>query len=159
MPAVLREVPAARLFMVGDGERKSSLMDLAESLGVKDKITFTGFREDLGPFYEMADVFAMSSLQEGLGTAVLDALASGVPIVATNAGGIPESVHDGITGRLVPPGDHGALARGIVWMIGHPEAACQMAANGKAMVRRHFSIAAMADKNLDIYRRITGPNG
>ena len=81
----------------------ADLKALAASLGLNRELVFTGFRRDVGAFYKIADLFVMSSVQEGLGTAVLDALALGKPVVATNSGGIPEIIQDGKTGRLVEP--------------------------------------------------------
>jgi len=156
IPMVLREVPTARFFIVGGGKLKSKLACLAQSLGLNGKVIFTGFRKDVGAFYNLADLFVMSSVQEGLGTAVLDAMALGIPVVATKAGGIPECVYHGETGRLVTPGDHDALAREIVYMLKHQKEARQMGAHGKTMVRKHFSVEAMIKKNLEIYHNILG---
>ena len=102
----------------------------------------------------MADLFVMSSVQEGLGTAMLDALAQGKPVVATNAGGIPEIIKDGETGRLVAAANPQALARGIVNMLTAGEQARAMARRGQAEVKANFSIAAMVANNLAVYRRL-----
>jgi len=96
----------------------------------------------------------MSSIEEGLGTAVLDAMAAGKPVVATAAGGLPEIVSDGQTGRLVAPADPAALAEGIIDLLTHPELAVTMAVEGRARVQQCFSIQAMLDKNIEVYRTI-----
>jgi glycosyltransferase involved in cell wall biosynthesis len=96
----------------------------------------------------------MSSVQEGLGTAVLDAMALGKPVVATHSGGIPEIIYDGETGRLVAPADPVALAEGIVDLLTHPEQAKQMASQGRTVVREEFSIDTMVDKNIKVYQHI-----
>ena len=93
-------------------------------------------------------------MQEGLGTAVLDALALAKPVVATNTGGLPEIIHDGKTGRLVAPADPGALADGIVDMLTREEAAKAMANEGRAMVQNCFSIEAMVDNNIEVYKKV-----
>ncbi len=154
IPRVLEEIPSARFFIVGGGELMSDLRSLAATLGIKDQLVFTGFRQDVGDFYALADLFVMSSVQEGLGTAVLDALAMEKPVVATCAGGISEIIKDGETGRLVEPADPAALADGIIDMLSDSERARQMAARGRRLVETHFSIQAMVEKNIEVYRRI-----
>ena len=156
IPLVLREVPLARFFIVGEGELQSELVHLTDYLGLKDKVVFTGFRKDVGAFYNLADLFVMSSVKEGLGTAVLDALALGLPVVATRAGGIPESVFHDRTGRLVPPGDSAALAKEIIYMLKQPNEARRMGSRGQIIAREHFSIQAMIERNIDVYQQILG---
>ena len=154
IPHVLKKIPGVRFFIIGEGELMAELQALSESLGIKQSLTFTGFRKDVGAFYKIADLFVMSSVQEGLGTAVLDALAEEKAVVATDCGGIPEIICDGETGRLVEPANPEALARGIIDVLRHPELARQMAARGRALVQNQFSIEAMAKKNLAVYRML-----
>ena len=130
------------------------LKETATELALKKELIFAGFRSDVADFYKIADLYVMSSVQEGLGTAVLDALAAAVPVVATNTGGLPEIIHDGKTGRLVAPGEPEALADGIVEMLTRVEAAKAMADEGRAMVQNYFSIDAMVDKNIEVYQRV-----
>jgi glycosyltransferase involved in cell wall biosynthesis len=159
IPLVLAKIPSARFFIVGGGELMGKLKTLAASLGLKKELIFTGFRRDVGAFYQIADLFVMSSVQEGLGTAVIDALALGKPVVAAKSGGIPEIIHDGETGRLVAPADPVALAAGIVELLTHAERAKQMASQGQTVVREKFSIETMVDKNIEIYQQILKPGG
>jgi glycosyltransferase involved in cell wall biosynthesis len=154
IPHVLEAIPDVRFFIVGKGELMSELKALAAALNIGEALTFTGFRKDVGAFYKTADLFVMSSVQEGLGTAMLDALAQGKPVVATNAGGIPEIIKDGQTGCLVAAGDPQALARGIITMLTAGDRARAMAARGQAEVKANFSIAAMVSKNVAVYRRL-----
>jgi glycosyltransferase involved in cell wall biosynthesis len=154
IPLVLAKIPAARFFIVGEGELMSELKALAVSLGLNQKLIFTGFRQDVGAFYQIADLFVSSSVQEGLGTAVLDALALGKPVVATNSGGIPEIIQDGETGRLVAPADPAALAEGIIELLTNPKEARRMAMQGQMMVRKMFSVDLMVEKNIEVYRQI-----
>ncbi len=157
IPHVLNEIPDARFFIVGKGELMAELQTLAVSLGINRALTFTGFRKDVGAFYKLADVFVMSSVQEGLGTAVLDALALAKPVVATRAGGIPEVIKDGETGCLVEAGNPRALADGIIRMLTHRGDALKMARQGQAVVKEKFSIEAMVDNNIAVYRRLIAP--
>lgn len=159
IPIVLAKIPSTRFFIVGEGELMNELQALAASLGLNKALIFTGFREDVGAFYHVADLFVMSSVQEGLGTALIDALALGIPVVATNSGGIPEIIRDGETGRLVDPADPSALAEGIIELLTHRKRAKQMASCGQELVRQKFSIDAMVDKNIEVYQQILGVGG
>jgi L-malate glycosyltransferase len=154
IPRVVKKIPTARFFIVGRGELLGELKALAASLGITHELIFTGFRSDVGAFYKLADLFVMSSVQEGLGTAVLDALAGGKAVVATDCGGIPEIIRDGETGRLVEPANPEALADGIVDMLTRTDAAKAMAENGRAMVQNCFSIEVMADNNIEVYKKV-----
>jgi glycosyltransferase involved in cell wall biosynthesis len=154
IPLVLAKIPTARFFIVGGGELMPELQTLAASLGLKQKLVFTGFRRDVGSFYQIADLFVTSSVQEGLGTAVIDALALGKPVVGTCAGGIPEIIRDGESGRLVASADPAALAAGIIEVLANPERAKQMGRRGQEVVRQNFSVDAMVDKNIEVYQQI-----
>lgn len=151
---VLAKIPRVRFFIVGEGKLMSELKALAISRGINHSLVFTGFRDDVGAFYNIADLFVMSSLQEGLGTAVLDALALGKPVVATKSGGIPEMISDGVTGRLVEPADPAALAEGIVDLLSHVDRAKLMGARGKKEVIEKFSLDAMVDAYIEVYERM-----
>jgi glycosyltransferase involved in cell wall biosynthesis len=161
IPHVLAVFPKVRFFIIGRGELMSELQALATSLRINRALTFTGFRNDVGAFYNIADLFVMSSVQEGLGTAILDALALGKPVVAANSGGIPEIIKDGETGCLVAAGDPQALAKGIIQMLTNVDQASAMARRGQDYVKAKFSIDAMAENNLAVYNRLltSGPSG
>ena len=154
IPHVLAKLPDTRFFIVGKGELMDDLKEMASELGLGRELVFTGFRSDVAAFYKIADLYVMSSVQEGLGTAVLDALALAKPVVATNAGGLPEIIHDGKTGRLVAPADPEALADGIVDMLTRVQAAKAMANEGRVMVQKYFSIEAMVDNNIEVYKKV-----
>jgi glycosyltransferase involved in cell wall biosynthesis len=154
IPHVLAKLPDTRFFIVGKGELMDELKETASALGLKEELIFTGFRDDVADFYQIADLYVMSSVQEGLGTAVLDALALAKPVVATNTGGLPEIIHDGKTGRLVAPADPEALAGGIVDMLTRVEAAKNMAKEGQSMVQNSFSIDAMVENNVEVYQKV-----
>ncbi len=159
MPGVIDKIPDARFFIIGGGELLDEFKSMADSLGLNKKLVFTGFREDVGAFYKLADLFVMSSTEEGLGTAVLDALALGKPVVATMAGGIPEAIKNGVTGKLVPTRDPQALADGIVDILINSGEGYKMAEQGKSLVKEKFSIDAMVSKNIEVYRRILSRRG
>ncbi len=154
IPQVLAKLSGVQFFIVGQGELMDELKQAAAALGLKKELIFTGFRNDVADFYQIADLFVMSSVQEGLGTAVLDALALAKPVVATNAGGLPEIIHDGKTGRLVESANPEALADGIVDLLTRVEAAEAMAGEGRAMVQNRFSIEAMVENNIEVYQKV-----
>jgi glycosyltransferase involved in cell wall biosynthesis len=156
IPLVLAKIPKARFFIVGGGELMDELRTLAASLGLKQELIFTGFRRDVGAFYQIADLFVMSSVQEGLGTAVLDALALGKPVVATKSGGIPEIIKNEDSGLLVPPADPKALSEGIIRMLTDDELAKRVARTGKSVVKQKFTIDTMVNRNIDVYHEILG---
>ena len=159
IPHVLAKLPETRFFIIGQGELMENLIATASELGLKREVVFTGFRDDVADFYRIADLYVMSSVQEGLGTAVLDALALAKPVVATRTGGLTEIIDDGKTGRLVAPADPEALAQGIVDMLVHGERAASMAVAGRERVLQDFSVDAMVSKNIDVYQHIMQASG
>jgi len=156
VPLVLDKIPNARFFIVGGGKLLAELQALASSLNLDRHLTFTGFRDDVGAFYQLADIVVMSSIQEGLGTAIIDALALAKPVVATDAGGIPEIIENGVTGTLVPPADPQALADGIIKYLTDPKQAEQIGIRGQKKVSEHFCVDTMVEKNIDVYTQLLG---
>lgn len=148
---VLKTLPECRFLFCGAGPLRTSLDALARSLGVRDRIIFAGFRSDLDALIPCFDVFCLSSHLEGLGTSVLDAMCFGRPVVATSAGGIPDAVIDGETGRLVPPRDHEGLARALSETLASPETLTRYGAKGRARFLKDFTSAAMVSATIDSY--------
>ena len=156
IPAVLRQQPHARFVIVGMGEAAAALQSQAQQLGVADAVHFTGARSDVEQLLAALDIFVSSSLWEGLPTVLLEAMAAGVPVVATRVSGNVELVQPGQTGLLVPPSDPDALAEGLCWALGQREAMQSMAANARKQVRQHFSIEAIARQHEALYERLAG---
>jgi glycosyltransferase involved in cell wall biosynthesis len=148
------DFPRAVLVIVGDGPLRGALEDQARNLGIGDWVRFAGLRDDVTPALSLFDLFAMPSIQEGLGSALLDALALGVPVCASAAGGIPEIVEDGVTGILVRAQDPLDLAAGMARLLSDGEAARRMAEAGRAAVRERFSAARMVEETLRLYGRV-----
>jgi glycosyltransferase involved in cell wall biosynthesis len=117
-------------------------------------VFLVGFRPDILSVHKAFDIFVMSSVTEGLGTSLLDAMGCGKPIVATTAGGMPEVVDDGRTGLLVPPRDHQAMANAIVTLLTDESARQDMGAAGLARVRARFSAERMVEDTLSVYKRV-----
>jgi N-acetyl-alpha-D-glucosaminyl L-malate synthase BshA len=135
---VLRTRPAA-LILVGDGPERAAVEKLAASLGVTDNVAFLGEQLQMGRFLAQADLFLLPSEQESFGLAALEALASGVPVVATRVGGLPEVVRHGETGWLVPVAEPPALAEAILKLLADEprRAAMGRAARADALARFH----------------------
>jgi L-malate glycosyltransferase len=155
MPAILAERPDARTVVVGHGELRESLEARARGLGLGSRLVFAGFQppDEIPSFLKAADVFAFPSVEEGLGSSLLDAMAAGVPIVASRAGGIPEIIRDDETGVLVEPGDPGALARGILRLLNDRAAARRIASAATCYVRTQGTKERMVEETAVIYRR------
>lgn len=130
---VRRRVPAVEARVVGGGPRLPALRELARSLGLDEVVTFLGELEDPADVraeYGAADLFCLPSRQEGFGIVFLEAMASGLPVVAGDAAAVPEVVPDGEAGLLVPPEDEGALADALVRLLEDPELRERMGARG-----------------------------
>lgn len=156
MPLVLREVPDAHLIIFGEGELRGPLEKQIKHLNLSKWIKLPGFREDVLSLVKTADLFVMSSVAEGLGTSVLDAMAMGHAVVGTRAGGIPESVVDSETGLLVEPGDPKELARAIVTLLKDPALRRQYGDAGRTRVAEYFNVDRMVDRTLEVYQLFAG---
>jgi glycosyltransferase involved in cell wall biosynthesis len=150
---VMREVPDTRFLIVGEGELKDQLERQIKQLALERHISLTGFRPDAIGLMKSFDLFAMSSVTEGLGSAVLEAMACGLAVVSTRAGGLPEVVVDGETGILVAPHDEPALAEAIVALLKNPAQRAAMGQAGRARVLEAFSVDSMVAKTLNVYQR------
>lgn len=151
---VVARVPAARFVIVGDGELRGALESRARELGLRDRCVFAGFRTDLDRLLPAFDVFCLSSHMEGLGTSLLDAMAFGRPVVATGAGGIPEAVTDGVTGRVVPVRDAPALADALVDVLQDGGKRAAFGAAGRERFRERFTADLMVERTLDVLREV-----
>jgi glycosyltransferase involved in cell wall biosynthesis len=114
LPALAASVRSARVLLIGDGPERAALERQAAALGVRDRVTITGATAEVPRCLTACDVLAAPSRNEGMGRALVEAMALGVPVVGTAVGGIPAVLSDGECGRLVPAGDAGALAEALV---------------------------------------------
>ena len=143
--------------MYAPPEYEVDLREAASSLGLDDQIIFTGFRADVLHVMAAMDVLVCAADEEALGRVVLEAMALGKPVVATRAGGIVETVVDGVTGFLVPPRDPASLASAISACLTDLDAARRMGLKGQERVREFYSIHQNADRVQRLYRRILEP--
>ncbi|HEY2989029.1 MAG TPA: GT4 family glycosyltransferase PelF [Candidatus Binatia bacterium] len=150
----------ARFLIVGDLKDdpayRAQLERLAIDLGVGQRVIFTGFRLDVAELLSEANVSVLPSLTEGLSNTLLESMAAGLPVVATNVGGNSEIVEDGITGFLVPPKDPGALAQSISALLANRETARRFGEAGRERVAQHFSLERMVAATEDLYLRLLG---
>jgi glycosyltransferase involved in cell wall biosynthesis len=151
VPDVLREFPAAKFVIVGDGELRSDLEARAARLGIEDSVVFAGFRNDVPEILRVFDVFVMSSYLEGLCTSIMDAMATGIPVVASDAGGIPEIVQNEVNGLLVPARKPSTLAEAILRMLNNPKEAAKFARAGRRTVEEKFTVDTMVEGNIPVY--------
>jgi L-malate glycosyltransferase len=150
MAGVREAVPRVRALMVGEGPLRAAAQAELTRLGLDRTLTLTGFRRDADQLLAAGRVATLSSVEEGMGSVLLDAMAFGVPIAATRAGGIPEVVEHGETGLLSPPGDPAALAENIVRLLSDEDFAASLAARGRTRVEE-FSVARMVERTMEVY--------
>ena len=152
LKALHPERPRLRVLLFGQGPLRGDLEARAARDGLASIVRFVGFRDDLPRWMAGLDVLAHPADREGLGIALLQAQAAGVPVVASRAGGMPEAVEDGVTGLLVAPGDVPALADALRRLADDPALRESMGAAARARVLERFSVDAMVEGNLAVYR-------
>jgi len=129
-----------RFVIVGDGECRADLEAQVRRLGLERCFEFAGFQDRISEYMRSFGLFVLPSLSEGLSSAILSAMAAGLPVIATNVGGIPELVQPWETGLLVAPADPLALAEAIQDLAAHPEEALRMGRNGRRRTEQHFTL-------------------
>ena len=155
-----RDFPGAQVQIAGeilDQDYFLELQNLIRELGLGDRVIFAGGVSDLCGFLGGADLFVLPSRSEGFSNAIVEAMAAGLPVVASDVGGNAEAVLDGKTGRIVPPDDADALAAAMRQFLADPEMACQMGAAGRARVAERFTSDAMIGQVTAAYRRLLRP--
>lgn len=146
-----KEVPSLHWLQIGDGPEREMLMEMASREGLSDSITFAGRRRDIPTLLGTIDIWVMSSIREGLPVALLEAMAAAKPIVATDVGGIPDAVDDGVEALLVPAGRPEKLAVGIITAATDRSLAAGLAHAARGRAIRDYSIDAVARKIEAIY--------
>jgi len=153
MRRVVDRLPEAMGLIVGEGKEKETLLAQRDALGLHDAVRIVGYWPDLAEALAALDVFVLPSLMEGHPLAILEAMAAGKPVVATDVGGNAEAVEPDATGLLVPPADPEALAGAIVSLLDEPERASQLGAAGRRSLDRRFSLGAAVRANEEVYLR------
>lgn len=153
---VLQQQPGASLVIAGDGPLRMSLVSAAQQLGISGAVQWLGYRSDVPEILASLDLFVHPTLQDALPTAVLEAMAAGLPVVASAAGGVPEIITDGVNGLLVPPGDEVPLANAIVRVLRDDALRHRLADKGRQTVTQRFSVERWVDTLHAIYARAMG---
>ena len=148
-----RIFPELRFVVVGDGPLRRELEQLCSELGLVDKVYFAGFRQDVLAILRRLHLFVQSSVSEGQGITVLEAMAAGCPVVASAVGGLKELIKDGETGLLVQPGNPHALAEAVALLLENKEMRLQIAAKAKIFVTK-YDLAEMIAKTRELYTSI-----
>jgi glycosyltransferase involved in cell wall biosynthesis len=153
MALLVGRQPDARLIIVGEGELRGALEEQVKVLGLDRHVTLAGFREDVLSLMKSLDLFVMSSVTEGFGSAILEAMTCGRAVVGTRAGGIPEVVDDGVTGLLVAARQPEALAEAMGRLLTDADRRASMGRAGRARVLSAFSVDALVGGIIAVYER------
>jgi glycosyltransferase involved in cell wall biosynthesis len=156
---VHKAMPRARFLIVGDGERRAELEQLAERLDLKDAVRFLGWRRDMPRIYADLDVVALSSLNEGSPVSLIEALAAARPVVATSVGGVPEVVVHGVTGLTVAASEPKQLAQAMITLLQDRQLAQQLGAAGRRHVYPRYDASRLVDDMRSLYRRELAARG
>ncbi|HZI94737.1 MAG TPA: glycosyltransferase, partial [Patescibacteria group bacterium] len=152
---VAGRVPRARFVLVGDGPLREELVGMARATQLDGRVVFAGERSDIPDVMRSIDLLAVTSVREGCCNAILEAMASGVPVVATAVGGNPDLITQGLDGLLFPHGDAGAGAEAVESLLGRHDLARDIAAAGLQRARTEFSVEAMVRATSALYEVTT----
>jgi glycosyltransferase involved in cell wall biosynthesis len=152
VPKIIETVPLFTLRIVGDGPCRAALEALSVELGIQEHVAFTGEADNVPEQLGQASMFVLPSLSEGVSLSLLEAMATGLPVVATSVGGNVEVVQDGETGFLVPVDEPAKLAQAIVCLAADPELARRMGTAGRRRVETTFDVRAMVRAYEDLYQ-------
>ena len=150
---------APRVAIAGRGEEEANLHRLARELGIEERVHLLGLRSDVGRLLAAADVFVQPSRSEGLPLAVLEAMAAGLPVVATRVGGMAEAIVEGETGLQIEPGDPEALAGALASLLAQPERRRRLGDAGRARAVAEFSVETMAQRYEALFARLRAGRG
>jgi len=150
-PQIIARYPDVEFEIVGDGPCREQLIAQAEAAGVRSHVRFMGHRDDVPAILSASDLFVLPSESEASPNVVLEAMAAGLPVVASRVGGIPELVADGITGHLIPPGDPQSLASAILDLLDRPDRAAAFGQAGRMRTAREYSFDRMVRQFETLY--------
>ncbi|MGI8491596.1 MAG: glycosyltransferase family 4 protein [Acidimicrobiales bacterium] len=161
LPHVRAAVPQAQLLVQGSAQEgheayAQSLHRLIRRRGLESAVTFAGFAERPWDEWRDAAVYVQPSHQESFGLAVVEAMAAALPVVASDVGGMRDTVEHGVTGLLVPPGDVNALAAALIRLLQAPDEARRLGRAGRDRVAGSLTVSAVTDRFVDLYRELTG---
>ncbi|MCS6922926.1 MAG: glycosyltransferase, partial [Fimbriimonadales bacterium] len=152
--AQLRPPASARLLLVGEGELQPQMEQLVRDLGLAEQIRFLGVRSDIPELLNASDIFVLPSRWEGNPMSVMEAMAAGLPVVATAVGGVPELVENGASGLLVPSDDVAALAQALQTLVDNPSLRATMGHKARQVAQERFDARAMTRAYESLYESI-----
>jgi glycosyltransferase involved in cell wall biosynthesis len=156
IPLVIRKHPETKFIFCGKGSEKEKIVNLVQSFGISENVIFTGFIDETNKpmYYAMSDIFVLPSLAESAGIVILEALASGKPVIASNTGNIAEIIHDGLSGILIRPEDPNQIAQAIIKYLEDQQLRQFGGKVGRARVVKNYSWEYVAKKTLALYEKL-----
>lgn len=148
---VVSENPNAHLFIIGTGPQKMELVTYASEAGISKHVEFVGKVQDVRAFLGASDIFVLPSLSEGVSNALLEAMATELPVIATSVGGTKELIKDGINGILIPPEDSGAISRSITHLINDVDLRLELGKKARDFVLKNYELKTTAQMHVDLY--------
>ncbi|MBI5140229.1 MAG: glycosyltransferase family 4 protein [Candidatus Vogelbacteria bacterium] len=143
--------------VIGEGEERTSLEKQIKEEGIEDKVKLLGFKDNAASYIGIFDIFMLSSVKEGLPYSILEAGLARLPVIATNVGGIPEIIEDGVSGILVPPKDSDAIKGALKKLLDNPELGKTLGKNLEKVVKQKFSTDEMTEKTEKLYGETIRP--
>jgi glycosyltransferase involved in cell wall biosynthesis len=150
---VQSEVPEARFVLAGEGELREETQQLAEQLGLKEACLFIGRCASVPDLLAASEICVLSSQAEGFSNSILEYMAAGRPVVATNVGGASEAIVEGETGHLINAGDDRAMAERLISLLRDPQKSRRMGMNGRRVVEQRFSTESRLATTSALYRK------
>lgn len=151
IPEVSVKFPNTKLVIVGEGPERSELEKLVKKFGIENHVILTGRQKEIPKLLKCADIFVLPSRREAFGLVILEAMITGLPIIASETGGIPEIITDKKTGILVKPENSSAISAALIDLIAHPEKRQKLSAAGEKLVHEKFEAKKMAEEYEKIY--------
>lgn len=149
---IINKHPNTKFIFIGKGNLREEMIKFARDLGLARNVEFLEWVEDIYSYYSIFDIFVFPTLAEGMPLAIIEAMATGVPVVTTSIGGNKELVIDGVTGLLIPPQNVTALANAIEYLLENPAIAREMGNAGKKRIEKSYDIVKVAEKTIGVYR-------
>jgi glycosyltransferase involved in cell wall biosynthesis len=159
LPAILQKIADAHYLIIGDGAYKTPLLEQVKTLGLQESVTFAGHRTDIPALLDCTDLFVLPTLVDALPTVLIETLAAEKPIVASNVGGIPEIVENGVNGLLVPPREPLELAKACIKVLENRDLANEFIMAGREKVQQQFDVQVQSRKLIKIYEEILANHG
>ena len=151
---IRKEKYRVKFLIVGDGFLRTKLQDFVVKKNMEKDVIFTGFKRNLEELYSSIDILVNPSLYESFGNTCLEAMAYGKPVIATNTGGVPEVIEDGVTGILVPPRNFKKMAEAVIYLLKNPNITQKMGKAGREKAKKYFTINRVGNEIEGVYKNV-----